>query len=258
MFSSHNLCSPSSSEKKVSLEDIREVVIRLKMIEWGIHGLGGASAGLFLAYHHLKLGPYFGDVDGNEWPYIPLHKEPTNLEYNFNQLLSNITFAMSNETLNNISILDLPAFGSTIGTLKTGLKEQFVWPTKLNFASLEINPSEQEKRNIPMVYKSLTEDWAEHMRQVYKKDYRLRQSHCTYMYNASGLRPSWVQMPCFLLWPMASCRIFVTFAIRLYTHAYALAFIHMQSWCLSFRFASCMGLGPFVVSRTSHLTGLRP
>ena len=171
VFSSHNLCSPFSSEKKVSLEDIREVVIRLKMIEWGIHGLGGASAGLFLAYHHLKLGPYFGDVDGNEWPYIPLHKEPTNLEYNFNQLLSNITFAMSNETLNNISILDLPAFGSTIGTLKTGLKEQFVWPTKLNFASLEINPSAQEKRNIPMVYKSLTEDWAEHMRQVYKKDY---------------------------------------------------------------------------------------
>ena len=171
VFSSHNLCSPSSSEKKVSLEDIREVVIRLKMIEWGIHGLGGASAGLFLAYHHLKLGPYFGDVDGNEWPYIPLHKKPTNLEYNFNQLLSNITFAMSNETLNNISILDLPAFGSTIGTLKKGLKEQFVWPTKFNFALLEINPTAQEKRNIPMVYKSLTEDWAEHMRQVYKKDY---------------------------------------------------------------------------------------
>ena len=171
VFSSHNLCSPSSSKKRVSLEDIREVVIRLKMIEWGIHGLGGASAGLFLAYHHLKLGPYFGDVDGNEWPYIPLHKEPTNLEYNFNQLLTNITFAMSSETLNNISILDLPAFGSTIGTLKTGLKEQFVWPTKLNFASLEINPTAQEKRNISMVYKSLTEDWAEHMRQVYKKDY---------------------------------------------------------------------------------------
>ena len=170
VFSSHNLCSPSSSEKKVSLEDIREVVIRLKMIEWGIHGLGGASAGLFLAYHHLKLGPYFGDVDGNEWPYIPLHKEPTNLEYSFNQLLTNITFVMSNETLNNISILDLPAFGSTIGTLKKGLRKQFVWPTKINFASIKLNPAEN-KTKISASYKTLTEDWANYMDQLDKKDH---------------------------------------------------------------------------------------
>ena len=157
-------------DDKDFLEDIREVVIRLKMIELGIHGLGAGSAGLFLAYHHLKLGPYFGDGDGNEWPYIPLHKEPTKLEYNFNQLLTNITFVMSNGTLKNTSILDLPAFGSTIGTLKKGLKEQFVWPTKINFALLEINPA-TKKKNISMAYKTLKEDWADHMNQVYEMNH---------------------------------------------------------------------------------------
>ena len=119
--------------------DTREVVVRLKMIEWGIFGLGTASAGSFLAYHHQMLGPYFGDIDGNEWPRIPLHKEPTKLEKDFNQLLTNITFAMSNKSLRNISLLDLPGFGATIGTLRQGLKKQFIWPIKLNFASLGIN-----------------------------------------------------------------------------------------------------------------------
>merc|ERR1711974_4128 len=101
---------------------------RLKMMSWGIHGLGAASAGVFLAYHHSMLGPYFGDIAGNEWPHTPLHKEPTSLEEDFNQLLTNITFLMSNQTLKNISILDLPAFGSSIVTLRKELKKQFHWP----------------------------------------------------------------------------------------------------------------------------------
>ena len=46
------------------LERIREVVIRLKMIQWGLYGLGQVPAGLFLANHNFMLGPYFGDLGG--------------------------------------------------------------------------------------------------------------------------------------------------------------------------------------------------
>ena len=148
----------------------REVVIRLKMIEWGIYGLGTASAGSFLAYHHLMLGPYFGDVDGNEWPYIPLHNQPTSLEDDFNQLLMNLTSEMSNESLKNISLLDLPAFGSMIGTLRKDLKKQFVWPIKTNFALYKTIP-EVDKKRISVSYKTLTDDWAYYMHQLDKKDY---------------------------------------------------------------------------------------
>jgi len=151
------------------LEETREVLIRLKMIEWGLYDLGGASAGLFLAYHHSMLGPYFGDIDGNEWPRIPLHKKPTTLENDFNQLLTNITFEMSNGTLKNVSILDLPAFGSTIGTLRKGLKEPFVWPIKLNFALIKTNPA-IDTSSISASYKTLFEDWGNHMTGLNKND----------------------------------------------------------------------------------------
>lgn len=45
-------------------EVTREIVVRLKMIEWGLFGLGEATAGLYLAYHFSKIGPYFGEGVG--------------------------------------------------------------------------------------------------------------------------------------------------------------------------------------------------
>ena len=135
---------------------------------WEIHDLGAASAGVFLAYHHSMLGSYFGDMDGNEWPHVPLHKEPTSLEDDFNQLLTHITFLMSNQTLKNISILDLPAFGSSIVTLRKELKKQYLWPIKMNFALLKTN-SPMNMTRIFMSYKTLTEDWANYMNQLGNK-----------------------------------------------------------------------------------------
>jgi hypothetical protein len=140
------------------------------MIEWGMHGLGGASAGLILAYHHDMLGPYFGDIAGNEWPHTPLHKPPKSLENDFHQLLANITFAMSNGTLENISLLDLPGFGSIIKTLKQGLKKQFIWPIKTSFTILKNNPA-TEMSNLLLSYKSLFEDWSGYMDHLDKNDY---------------------------------------------------------------------------------------
>ena len=148
--------------EKQCLEAIREVLIRLKLIEWGIFGLGTASTGLFVLEHYLMLGPYFGDVGGSNWPYIPFHKKQTSLEEEFSQLLTSITFFMSNGTLENVSLLDLPAFGSVIGTLRKDLKKQFNWPIETNHAILTKNLGLNLTKTFA-AYKTLVEDWGQHM-----------------------------------------------------------------------------------------------
>ena len=80
----HFFAYPLASESQVCieihcLEVTREVVIRLKMIEWGLFGLGSASTGLYVAEFFLKLGPYFGDLGGSNWPHIPFHMKKTSL-----------------------------------------------------------------------------------------------------------------------------------------------------------------------------------
>ena len=52
------------SKVRGCLESTRKIVVQLKMIEWRLLGIGEATAGLYLAYHYSKLGPYFGDVEG--------------------------------------------------------------------------------------------------------------------------------------------------------------------------------------------------
>ena len=78
-----------------------------------------------------------------------------------------MTFMMSNETFKNISLLDVPAFGSSIVTLRKELKKQFHWPIKMNFALLKSNPA-RNMTKIFMSYKTLTEDWATYMNQLDK------------------------------------------------------------------------------------------
>ena len=150
------------------LETKMEVVMRLKMIQWGLYGLDEVSTGLFVANHFTMLGPYFGDLGGTNWPHVPLHKEPTTLEKDFNQLLTDITFVMSNETLNNVSILDLPAFGSSVGTLRKDLKKHFNWPVETNHAILT-NNSTLNLTHMFTEYKTLVEDWGQHMAKLGKK-----------------------------------------------------------------------------------------
>ena len=161
----------SCTEIEGCLEGTREIAIRLKMIQLGFYNLRSVGAGSFLVHHHDMLGPYFGDVNGNEWPHIPLHNEPTPLENSFNEILMKITFEMSNQTLKNVSILDLPAFGSKIGTLRKGLKEQFMWPIKTNFALIKTNQA-MNKTSITASYKTLKEDWADYLNQIDNKNHK--------------------------------------------------------------------------------------
>ena len=135
------------------------------MIEWGLFGLGSASAGLYVAEYFLKLGPYFGDLGGSNWPHIPFHRKQTSLEEDFNGLLTNITFVISEGTLRNVSLLDLPAFGSTVATLRKDLKKQFNWPIETNHAILTKNPG-LNLTKVFVDYKNLVEDWGHHMKHL--------------------------------------------------------------------------------------------
>ena len=120
-------------------ETTRHIVIQLKMIEWGLFGVGEATAGMYLAQHYSRLGTYFGDMDGNEWPHAPLHSVPTPLETNLNNYLTEITKELSYGKLKDISILDLPSFGSKIAHLQADQMKEPNWPTEINFALFKKN-----------------------------------------------------------------------------------------------------------------------
>ena len=62
--SSSNSPFKTCSEVQGCLESTRKVVVQLKMIEWRLFGIGQATAGVYLAYHYSKLGPYYGDLEG--------------------------------------------------------------------------------------------------------------------------------------------------------------------------------------------------
>ena len=78
---------------------------------------------------------------------------------------------MSEKKHEKVSLLDLPGFGSTIGTLRKELRKQFNWPIEMNFAALKNNP----RKNISSIftsYKSLIDDWANHMKNLDNNNYK--------------------------------------------------------------------------------------
>ena len=95
--------------------------------------------------------------------------EPKKLEKDFHQLLTNFTFLLSNGTLENISLLDLPAFGSMPATLRKDLRKQFNWPIETDYAILKAN----KKVNgfVFTAYKTLLDDWSNYMGQLGKNEY---------------------------------------------------------------------------------------
>jgi hypothetical protein len=159
-FTNDESCSQIADCRKT----VREVLVQLKMIEWGFYGLGESSAGMFLAYHYFTLGPYFGNFYDHNWPHIPFQNPPTTIETMFNQKMKEITFAMSNGILRNASILDLPAYGSRIAQLEKHQKNEPNWPTEINFSILENNQG-----NLPSVitnYKMLLDHWDRYMQHL--------------------------------------------------------------------------------------------
>ena len=149
-------------------EKARKIIIQLIMIEWGILGLGSSTPGLFLANHFQALGPYFGNVDGHNWPNDPLAKAPTSLESVFHQKMLRMTELISHGKLSSVSMLDLPAFGSKIAWLKKHHKREPNWPTEMNFAIH--NNSEKNMPEFFKTYKTLLTHWENFNVKVYLND----------------------------------------------------------------------------------------
>ena len=107
------------------------------MIEWGLFGLGESTAGMYLANYFTQIGPYFGNVNENDWPHTPFHKEPTNIEMTFNEHMMKTTLAITRGQLRKVSILDLIAFGSSIAQLDKNQAKESNWPVEMNFEVLK-------------------------------------------------------------------------------------------------------------------------
>ena len=146
----------------------RKTAIQLIMIEWGIFGIGSSTAGLFLANNYQALGPYFGNVDGHNWPNDPLTKTPSPLEYAFHERMVQMTKLMSPRKLSNVSLIDLPAFGSHLAWVKKQHKREPNWPTEMNFAIR--NKSEKNLPELFKTYKTMLKNWETYMIKVYWKD----------------------------------------------------------------------------------------
>ena len=147
---------------------VRKVILQLMMIEWGILGLGDASAGTFLAYHYPSLGPYFGNIDAQNWPHSPLSDMPSKLESDFNRQMTKITEIISDGLLKNVSIMDFPAFGSKFARLRLRHTIEPNWPTELNFAILQ--GSHDTTSNLFQNYKTLILDWKTYMEKIALED----------------------------------------------------------------------------------------
>ena len=148
---------------------MRKIVLQLKMLEWRFNGLGDGTAGMFLANHHSTLGPYFGNKGGHDWPHSPFANEPTNLEFEFNQKMIEMTEIISNGRLKNVSLLDLPAFGSAIAWLDKHHRRESNWQSEINFEILKAN-NNQGFRTMFAEYKNLLEDWERYLMKVYRND----------------------------------------------------------------------------------------
>ena len=157
-----------SSQPILCFETMRKIVLQLKMAEWGIYGIGDGTAGTFLAQHFSTLGPYFGDKDPYNWPHSPFVNEPTQLELKFNEKMIQMTEIVSNGSLQDVSLLDLSAFGSTIAWLNRNHSRESSWPIEMNFEVLK--RCQGNCQIMVEEYKTLLDDWKNYMTMVIQND----------------------------------------------------------------------------------------
>ena len=146
----------------------RKVIIQLMLMEMGILGLGDATPGKLLANHYSTLGPYFGSMAGHVWPHTPLSRGPTKLEVEFHEQMTKMTEILSNGTLKNISIIELPGFASKIPWLELRHKRQPNWPIELNFAIR--NNIADDAASAFAKYKTLVTHWKAYMEGLFRKN----------------------------------------------------------------------------------------
>ena len=99
------------------------------------------SPGLYLAYHigSLMSTKFIKDNTLGQWPYSTFTKKPSNQAFTLNDYLMNATFELSNHYLKQISILDLPSFGSMFNSFEQHFNSPGevcdpLWSSQLNNA----------------------------------------------------------------------------------------------------------------------------
>ena len=160
----------------------RKIVLQLKLIQLGYYGPSQATAGLYLAKYKKKLGEYFTSSPSKRWPNQPLSYNPNHEEELLNNYMIKLTEAVSNFTneihnglqhknskLKNISILDLPAFGSRLSHLNQYGTSRPNWPIEVNFAILKTyKHNRTELGKAFRTYKELFQWWATYMDNILK------------------------------------------------------------------------------------------
>ena len=149
------LLNSTSLCEDACLETIRDIIIQLKLISWGYFGAAGSTAGIFLAYNREHIGSYFANSENNQWPFHPLHKEPSVLEVQFNNYLMQLTEKLSNGT-SKASILDMAAFGSSHLSLNSLKTRESNWPLEVDFA---VHETEKNLTVLFSQYKKLMFLW---------------------------------------------------------------------------------------------------
>ena len=113
------------------------------------------------------------------WPRRPfLEGKPDEQELGFNKILMNMTFALSGGKLKNVSLLDLPAFGSTLDSFQTETYMGTPWKLQLNMAiynrlmrSNNNTWSQKFSIDVHNEYKTLKNLWKKYMNDSKANDF---------------------------------------------------------------------------------------
>ena len=177
----------------------RKTVLQLKLIQLGYYGPSQTTAGLYLAYHREKLGAYFTNSKNNRWPHQPLSYPPNEDEELLNEYLTSLSEALSISTvkinknwkdqlhrkldnneniteywsksrMKNVSLLDIPAFGSRLLHLTEFQTNSPNWLNEVNFAISKEFTNNTELGMKFRDYRYLFKSWKSYMETILKTE----------------------------------------------------------------------------------------
>ena len=180
-------------------KSFRKTVLQLKLIQLGYYGPSQTTAGLYLAYHREKLGAYFINSKSNRWPHQPLSYPPNEDEELLNEYLTSLSEALSISTvkinknwkdqlhreldnneniteywsrskMKNLSLLDIPAFGSRLLHLTEFQTNSPNWLNEVNFAISKEFTNNTELGMKFRDYKYLFKSWESYMETILKTE----------------------------------------------------------------------------------------
>ena len=86
------------------------------------------APGLYLMYYNKLFGTnywesYISEQLNTKWPSRPFYYKPNGITLSLNKVLTNMALELSNGAWENVSILDVPGFGSMVNNFDTVIKK---------------------------------------------------------------------------------------------------------------------------------------